>query len=189
MDPDAAEICDFWLEEVGPEGWYRSDPEFDERIAERFGSVWDVARRGGHDGWQSRARSCLALLILLDQFPRNMFRGGSDAFASDPKALRVAHLAIRLGHDSRIEFPARQFFYLPFMHSESLAHQDRAVRLFAMHDPGGGNLGHARAHRWIIRKFGRFPYRNAALGRATSAEEQAFLDAGGYGAAMRAVAD
>jgi len=188
MDSRVADICDFWLKTVGPEGWYRSDPELDRQITQRFGHDWGIARRGGYDCWSSRPRTCLALLILLDQFPRNMFRENSDAFSTDLKAVGISHLAIKLGHDLRIDMPARQFFYLPFMHSEALAQQDRAVRLFMSNDPEGGNLVHARAHRWVIRKFGRFPYRNAALGRPSSAEESAFLDAGGYGAAMRAVA-
>ncbi len=187
MDPRASAIIDFWIETVGPEGWYRQDVDLDDQITEHFHHDYETARCGGYDPWMSRPRSCLALLILLDQFPRNMFRDCGDAFATDLKALRTAHLAIRLGHDARTDFPARQFFYLPFMHSETLAHQDRAVRLFAMNESGTGNLSHARAHRWVIRRFGRFPYRNAAMRRGTSAAEKAFLDAGGYSVAMRAV--
>ncbi len=187
MDANAERVLDFWIGSVGPDGWYLVDPELDTRILAGFGDLWEHAREGSCDKWMTSSRGALALLILLDQFPRNMFRGEAPAFASDQKARGLAHFAIQRNFDARTDFPARQFFYLPFMHSETLAHQDRAVRLFAMNEYGGGNLSHARAHRWVVREFGRFPYRNAALRRVTSAAEQAFLDAGGYGVAMRAV--
>lgn len=187
MNVTADDITSFWLERIGPEGWYEIDRRLDAEIRERFEAVWERARQGEFDLWMCMPRSCLALLVLLDQFPRNMFRDTARAFASDSKALGIAHLALRLSHDSEVSFPARQFFYLPFMHAESPALQDRAVRLFSLNDPDGNNLVHARAHRWIIREFGRFPYRNRALGRMTSPSEQNFLDAGGYCAAMKAV--
>ena len=124
---------------------------------------------------------CIRDRILTDQFPRNMFRRDPRAFATDALALRLADAAIAAGHDMATPEPARQFFYLPFEHSESLADQDRAIALFAERMPGE-NLRHARLHRDAIAAFGRFPWRNAALGRTSTPAEQALLDAGGYGA-------
>ncbi len=180
----AGEVLTFW-EEAGPAMWYRQDDSFDRSIRDRFGALWDSASRGACDGWAVGPRGALALLILLDQFPRNMFRASPRAFATDAQALRIAHLALSCGWDQRIAPPLRQFFFLPFMHSERLTDQDRGVRLFVARMDGGDNILHARAHREVIRRFGRFPYRNAALGRATTPAEQAFLDAGGYGAMLR----
>ena len=120
---------------------------------------------------------------MLDQFPRNMFRGDARSFASDRKARAVAKAAIQRGHDLRIEPPARQFFYMPLMHSEFLPDQEKSVRLFLLNAPGE-NLQHAQAHRAVIRRFSRFPYRNAALGRRSTPKEEEFLAAGGYRAAM-----
>ncbi len=187
MDDVAAGICRFWIDEIGPEGWYKVDPALDRTIRERYESLWDTARAGDLDGWIASAGSCLALVILLDQFPRNMFRGEWRAFASDGKALAVAKAAIGRGYDLIEDLPGRAFFYLPLMHSETLPDQERAVRLFLMRFGREGNLLHARAHRQVIRRFGRFPYRNAALGRATTPAEQDFLDAGGYAEALREV--
>jgi uncharacterized protein (DUF924 family) len=187
MDMTAQELLDFWLEEVGPKGWYRQDAALDERIRERWGGLWEEACRGGLAAWAATPRECLALVILLDQFPRNMFRGSARAFASDHRALTVAKLAILHGHDQRVEMPERQFFYLPLMHSEVLTDQDKCVRMFLL-SGGGENLRHARAHREIIRRFGRFPYRNDVLGRRTTEEEAAFLERGGYDAAFREMA-
>jgi uncharacterized protein (DUF924 family) len=187
MAHDPEEVLRFWVEEVGPEGWYRVDEALDATIRDRFGGLWQEALDGKHDRWICAPRSCLALVIVLDQFPRNMFRGDARSFASDPKALTVAKSAVMRGHDSKIEGPERQFFYMPLMHSETLANQDKSVRLFLLGFGHGESLKHAQAHRLVIRRFGRFPYRNAALGRTTTPEEQAFLDAGGYRAAMAEV--
>jgi len=177
----AGEVLTFW-EEAGPEMWYKQDDSFDRTIRDRFGGLWDEASAGACDGWAMGPRGALALVILLDQFPRNMFRGSARSFASDAHALRVAHLALSHGWDLRLEGLLRQFYYMPFMHSERLTDQDRAVRLMKARMEETDNLFHARAHREIIRRFGRFPYRNEALGRETTEAEQAFLDAGGYGA-------
>lgn len=187
MDERAKDILDFWLEEAGPEAWYKTDPDFDAVIRERYESLWEEGRTGALDAWRTKPMHCLALLILLDQFPRNMFRGHAKAFASDPKALDVAVAALLCRLDRRVDLPARQFFYLPLMHSETASDQERAVRLFKISDPDGGNLDHARAHRHVIRSFGRFPYRNDVLGRKSTPGEMAFIDAGGYGAALREV--
>ena len=187
MDETAARICKFWIEEVGPEGWYKVDPALDAVIRERYLDLWEIARNGGCDAWTSVAESCLGLVILLDQFPRNMFRGDARSFASDAKALAVAKSAIARGCDRVEALPGRAFFYLPLMHSETLPDQERSVRLCLMRLGRGSNLTHARAHRLVIRRFGRFPYRNEVLGRVTTLAEQEFLDAGGYAAAMREV--
>jgi uncharacterized protein (DUF924 family) len=187
MDERARDILTFWLDEGGPSAWYRQDAAYDALIRERYAGLWREAAAGGLDGWQTRSKCCLALLILLDQFPRNMFRGSGEAFSSDWKALSVAKSAIAQGLDGFVDMPAKQFFYLPLMHSEILSDQSRAVHLFLLNVGQGASLDHARAHRAIIRRFSRFPYRNEVLGRTTSDVEQAFLDAGGYSAAMAEV--
>lgn len=177
-------ILDFWLNEVGPDGWYAVHPETDARLTERFMDTWKAAKRGELDDWGLRPREALALLIVLDQFPRNMFRNNGEAFSTDPKALCVAKKAISLGHDLQAAEPERQFFYMPLMHSESLVDQDRCVRLILTRMPktGAETLRHARAHREVIRQFGRFPYRNDALGRRTTHAEASYLEQGGYAA-------
>lgn len=175
------EVLSFWLG-AGPEAWYRQDDAFDAEIAERFGDAWESGAKGELDeSWATNPRGALALIILLDQFPRNMFRGQAMAFASDGRALSAACYAIDRGWDMRIDPPARQFFYMPFMHSERLTDQDHCVRLMAERMPGEDSLLHARAHREIIRRFSRFPYRNEALSRETSRVEREFLEEGGYG--------
>ncbi len=187
MEPE--EILSYWLDEVGPQGWYRGDAALDAEIRERFLPVWEKAERGELRGWLSTPERTLAFLILVDQFPRNMFRGEGRAFATDHLALAAAKCAISKGWDQRIAEPARQFFYLPLMHAESQMDQDRCVRmmLIRMPETGGVNLKHAIAHREIIRRFGRFPFRNAALNRISSAMETAFENEGGYGAVLRTV--
>lgn len=181
------DVISFWLEEVGPQGWYMQSDELDAKIRDRYLPLWEKARDGRLLNWVFCPRGALAFLIVTDQFPRNMFRNDARAFATDDLARRVAARACHLGFDCQIEEPARQFFYLPLMHSESQMDQDRAVRMFLLHMPetGAENLLHARAHRAVIRKFGRFPYRNDALGRYTTDAEQSFLDQGGYGAALQ----
>ncbi len=183
------EVISFWIDEVGPKGWYANDPALDAEISERFGALWEKARAGRLGNWASCPRGCLAFLIVTDQFPRNIFREDGRAFATDELARKVAARACHLGFDRRIPEPARQFFYLPLMHSESQMDQDRCVRMFLLRMPetGANNLLHARAHRAVIRQFGRFPYRNTALGRETTRPEQAFLDGGGYMSAVEAL--
>lgn len=180
------EIVGFWTE-TGPAGWYAGGAELDARIRDRFMGAWEQARSGGFRDWWSTPHSALAYLILTDQFPRNMFRDDPRAFATDSAAVEAALMFVSRGYDGAIEGTMKQFFFLPFMHAERRNEQDRAVCLFLTRMPGTDNLRHARAHRHIIRLFGRFPYRNAALGRQTSTLEQAFLDAGGYRAALEAV--
>ncbi len=168
-DPD--HVLGFWLEELEEKDWYVGGEALDARIRDRFADLWQQARAGRLDGWETSPRNVLAYLILTDQFPRNMWRGHADSFATDAVARTAAKRAIDLGWDTRIEGAARQFFYLPLMHSECLVDQDRCVRLIATRMPGAdSSLLHAKAHREVIRRFGRFPYRNAALGRDSRAE-------------------
>ena len=182
------EVLAFWLDECAPSDWYKSDPDFDQTIRDRFADTWYAATEGALGLWLTYPSGTLAYIILTDQFPRNMFRGEGMAFATDHVAMAAAKMAVERRWDLKIDEPARQFFYLPLMHSENLCDQDRAVRLIhtRMPEHGDRNIDHARAHRQVIRDFGRFPYRNEALGRRTTTAEQAFLDAGGYGAAIRA---
>jgi uncharacterized protein (DUF924 family) len=188
MDRTAEELLAFWLDEVGPDGWFRQDEAFDASIRDRWGELWERARGGGLVEWRAAPRSALALVILLDQFPRNMFRGDARAFSSDGRAVAVAKTEILHGHDRRVELPARHFFYMPLMHSEIQTNQDRCVRLFLINYGREGYLRHAVAHREIIRRFGRFPFRNAALGRESTPAEIAFLEAGGYLTVFKATA-
>jgi uncharacterized protein (DUF924 family) len=181
------EILAFWLDEVGPGGWYEQDDALDAQIRDRFLETWNNAMEGRYSLWLTYPSGALAYIILTDQFSRNMFRGAGKAFSSDRIALAAAKSSIDKGWDLRIDEPARQFFYLPLMHSENLCDQERCVRMMCERMPQGGasNLLHARAHREVIRKFGRFPYRNAALSRADTAAEQHYVSAGGYGETMR----
>ena len=179
MNNRAGEILEFW-ESVGPKGWYEVSPELDEKIREKFLTLWQDANAGKYKDWTLNADKALALIILLDQFPRNMFRGSGESFASDKAALCVAKRAIDHDLDQQIAGNMRQFFYLPLMHSESVGDQDAAVRAFVTRMPGTDNLRHAKAHREVIREFGRFPYRNEALGRSSTDGELAYLKAGGY---------
>ncbi|HBZ43773.1 MAG TPA: DUF924 domain-containing protein [Maritimibacter sp.] len=184
-NPD--EILSFWLDEVGPKGWYEASDELDAEIRERFLDAWKKAVDGSLSLWLTYPSGTLAYVILLDQFPRNMFRGSGAAFSSDKAALAAAKCAVDKGWDLRIDEPARQFFYMPLMHSESLVDQDRCVRLMLtrMPETGAANLLHAKVHREVIRRFGRFPYRNEALARETTGPEAAFANDGGYGAVLR----
>jgi len=183
-------VLDFWLTTVGAARWYKADPALDAEVAARFEGMVAEARRGAFSDWILNPRSGLALILLLDQFPRHIWRDTAAAFESDARAMAKAKRAMSLGHDMKIAEPERQFFYLPLMHSESQADQDRCVRLILTRMPltGAANLPHAVAHRDVIRRFGRFPFRNAALGRDTTEAEQAWLDAGGYRAAELALA-
>ncbi|SHE39445.1 Uncharacterized conserved protein, DUF924 family [Loktanella atrilutea] len=185
----AQDVLTFWLDDVAPADWYRQDDALDQRIRETFAETWEHAADGHLGLWLTCPSEALAYIILTDQFPRNMFRGSGEAFSTDPLARAAAKMAIDRDWDLRIDPPARQFFYLPLMHSENLADQDRAVRLFhaRMPDDATDNLDHARAHRAVIRNFGRFPHRNEALDRPTTEAEQVFMRDGGYGAMLRQV--
>lgn len=175
------EVLSFWIDETGPQGWYKASAALDDAIRKKFGLLWQQAGTAATTCWSSSPRGMLALLVLLDQFPRNMFRGSGKSFSTDADARAKAKKAIRLGWDLRIDGEARQFFYLPLMHSECLEDQERAVRLLQCRLPGSkDNLLHARAHREVIRRFGRFPHRNHDLGRRSTPAELAFLGEGGY---------
>ena len=182
------EVLAFWLDECTPADWYKADPAFDAKIRDQFLETWQEAREGALGLWLTNASETLAYIILTDQFSRNMFRDQGDAFATDKMARAAAKMAIDRNWDLKIDEPARQFFYLPLMHSECLTDQDRAVRLIHDRMPvhGASNIDHACAHRTVIRDFGRFPYRNDALGRDTTPVEQQFLDEGGYRVAYQA---
>lgn len=173
-----ADILGFWRE-AGYDKWFGKDDAFDAAIHTRFAALWRTAAGGELASWEASDDGALALVIVLDQFPRNMFRGTPQAFSSDALARTVAARAMARGADARAEPALRQFFYLPLMHSEDLADQQACVVLYeALGDPH--ELEYAVEHRDIIARFGRFPHRNRALGRATTADEQAYLNSGGF---------
>jgi uncharacterized protein (DUF924 family) len=176
MSITPADVVGFW-KAAGPGKWFKKSPAFDAEITARFMEAHFAASRGEYAAWAATPDGALALLLLLDQFPRNMFRGSAHSFATDPLARSIAEAALAAGHDRVEAQDMRGFFYLPFEHSERIEDQDRSVELTAW-DP--------ELHKWalihhdIISRFGRFPHRNTALGRTTTAEEQAFLDSGGF---------
>ena len=179
MTATPMDILGFWRA-AGPQKWYAKSEAFDSAIRLKFEPVHHAAARGVYDDWTATAQGSLALLILLDQFPRNLYRGSGHAFATDGKARAVARAAVEAGFHLAVEPDLRQFFVLPFEHSEDLADQDYGLSLAT-------ELGDAEVLKWvvihrdIIARFGRFPHRNPCLGRETTPEEQAFLDDGGFG--------
>jgi uncharacterized protein (DUF924 family) len=178
VTPTPADIVAFWRE-AGPKKWFEKDDSFDDEIRRRFLAVHEAAAAGKLSQWEQNAEGALALLILLDQFPRNMFRGSARAFATDALARAVTAGALVRGFDAQAPAEMRSFFYLPFEHSEDMADQERGIALYK----AAGNaddLKWAELHADIIRRFGRFPHRNAVLGRTTTPEEQTFLDEGGF---------
>jgi uncharacterized protein (DUF924 family) len=178
MVASAADVVSFW-QKAGPDRWFNKDAAFDEEIRARFLPTHEAAAAGKLSDWEQSAQGALALLILLDQFPRNMFRGEARAFATDPLARAIAAGGIVRGFDAQVPAEMRGFFYLPFEHSEDLADQERGVAFYKAAGDADG-LKWAELHADIVRRFGRFPHRNAVLGRATTPEEQAFLDDGGF---------
>lgn len=177
-----ADVVSFWRE-AGPAKWFAKDDSFDAAIRDGFLDAHFAAARGDLADWQETAEGTLALLILLDQFPRNLFRGSGHAFATDGLARMIARKALEHGFDRAVEPKLRPFVYLPFEHSEDPADQALSMDLFTAHRDETGDtesLRWAVEHRDIIANFGRFPHRNAALGRVTTAEEQAYLDDGGF---------
>lgn len=181
----AREILDFWFGEPDAENygkprkeWFNKVPAFDREIQDRFITVYEKAAMGELDNWQNSPDGCLALILVLDQFPRNIFRDTPEAFATDWQALTVAQYAVAQGYDRKLLAVQRWFFYLPFEHSENLDHQRQAVQLFEelSYDPdSAGAIEYAIRHMEIIAKFGRFPHRNAILGRASTPAEEEFL--------------
>ena len=171
------DLIEFWRD-AGMAKWFRGGEAFDAECRARWLDAHFAAARREFDGWMDDAEGALALVLLLDQIPRNVFRNSGHAFATDPLALHIASRAIDAGHDTKIDDALRFFFYMPFEHSEAIANQDRSVELLT----ALGNqdlLGYANAHRDVIVRFGRFPHRNAPLGRTNTPKEQAWLDAGG----------
>lgn len=190
MNP--ADVLEFWFGAPGSaehgslrKCWFEKDPAFDAEIRRRFLALVDEAAAGRLDDWADRPEGLLALIVLLDQFPRNLFRDAPRAFATDAQALALAQQALAQGVDAQLMPVARAFIYLPFEHSEDLAMQDRAVALFsalAQHGEAFASyLDYAERHRDVIRRFGRFPHRNAILGRTSTPEEIAFLARPGAG--------
>ncbi|HZH51764.1 MAG TPA: DUF924 family protein [Microvirga sp.] len=171
VSPDT--VIQFWRE-AGPEKWFAKDDAFDQAIRNRFLATYRAAARGDLNEWELTPEGALAVVILLDQFPRNMFRGTRDVYKTDPVAVMVADRAIERGFDRKVAPELRRFFYLPFMHSESLRHQERSV---ALNEALGeeDSIKWARHHHDIVARFGRFPHRNSILGRETTPEEEAFL--------------
>ena len=185
--PRIDDVLDFWFgrpDDAGYGGkreiWFEKNDDFDAEIRDRFMADWEAAEAGQLDPMQRTARGALALVIVLDQFPRNMFRGEARAFATDAQAREVAGAAIACGFDLALTPVERRFFYLPFEHGENLADQARCARYMREHLPSDderdASIEYARRHRVIIERFGRFPHRNAALGRTSTPEEIAFLD-------------
>jgi uncharacterized protein (DUF924 family) len=181
-DPRA--VLDFWFSQRARAAWFEKDKAFDAEIAVRFGAAVHQAQQGGFESWQETAEGALALLILLDQMARNIYRDAAKAFLGDVRARAVAVAALAQGHDRVTDFDRRPFLYLPFEHSEAIADQDRAVDLFTRHYSEAPpelkafaeiQLEYAHRHRDCIRRFGRFPGRNAALGRPSTEDEIAFL--------------
>jgi uncharacterized protein (DUF924 family) len=171
-------VVAFW-QEAGPGRWFAPDPAFDEACRTRFLLTYEAAARGDLNEWELSPEGSLAVVLLLDQFPRNMFRGTRRVYATDPAALMTADRAIEKGQDRQVAPALRRFFYLPFMHSEELRHQERSVALNEeLGDPEVAKW--ARHHHDIIRRFGRFPHRNALLGRESTPEEARFLAEEGF---------
>lgn len=182
MAAHPADVVGFWRN-AGRQKWFAKNDAFDAAIRLKFEPVHLAASRGAYDDWSQTAEGALALLILLDQFPRNLWRGSAHAFATDPLARKIARIAIEAGHDRAAEPILRPFFYLPFEHSEDRADQAYSVSLttdLAADTGDVDTLKWAKIHAEIIEKFGRFPHRNQALGRQTTPEEQVFLDEGGF---------
>ena len=177
-DVMSADILAFWRE-AGSERWYKRDDAFDSEVRNRYLELWQQAGAGELSSWEATDDGALALTIVLDQFPRNMFRGDSRTYSSDALAREVASRAIGRGADQRIDPALLEFLYMPFMHSEHLPDQLRCVELFRSAG-NTKNLKYAEDHADIVARFGRFPHRNRILGRATTPEEQAFLDGGGF---------
>ena len=184
MDPEF--ILNFWLDEVGPNFWYSSDDSLDDLIEQKFKETLENILSGGHSLWLTYPSGALAYIIVLDQFSRNIFRGSKSSFAADRIAMSASKQSIKYEFDLKINEPARQFFYMPLMHSENLYDQEKCIRQILQKLPSSGHglLKHARAHRELIRSYGRFPSRNSQLGRSTTLSEQEYFDHGGYQALL-----
>jgi uncharacterized protein (DUF924 family) len=168
------EVIAFWRE-AGPDRWFAKDESFDQACRDRFMATYEAAARGDLNEWELSPEGALAVVLILDQLPRNMFRGTRKVYRTDPAALMAADRAIERGNDRKVDATLRRFFYLPFMHSEELRHQERSITLNeALDDPDLAKW--ARHHRDIVFRFGRFPHRNGILGRESTADEIKFLE-------------
>src|ERR1043165_2264435 len=175
--PSADTVLSFW-KEAGYDKWYAREDAFDAAVRDKFMPTYEAAATGRLSSWEATADGALALCIVLDQFPRNIFRGDPRTYASDEAARAVANRALKRGYDQDVPDELRGFFFLPFMHSEDLVDQERCVQLYRAAE--SADLKYAEEHRDIIRRFGRFPHRNAILSRTTTPEEQKYLDEGGF---------
>ena len=175
---DIADVLTFWYEECAPKDWFQKDEAFDTALRDRFGALHERAGAGACDNWTDTADGALALILVLDQFSRNLYRDDPRAFAQDDKALAIARAAIAAGFDQQHPHERRVFFYIPFEHSERLEDQEEGIAHCERHGDQE-TLKYAIAHRDIIQRFGRFPHRNACLGRISTAEEVAFLQTPG----------
>lgn len=170
-----AEILSFWFQELDPKDWWAKSDATDDQIRERFLELWEEQKSKTADDFLTAPETALAAVILFDQFPRNMFRDSADAFSTDHLAQQIAEKAVDLKLDAQLPEDQRAFLYMPFMHAEDIQLQNRSVTLFTKL---GSNQKFANEHRDVIAKFGRFPHRNAVLGRQTRDGEQAAIDAG-----------
>lgn len=174
MNITPQEIIDFWFSDRVKSQWFASTPELDKEVMEKYEAIWEQAASGELDDWGDDPDGCLALVIILDQFPLNMFRGQAKSFKTEDKAVDVALTAVNEGLDQKIEKEKLAFLYMPFMHSEDLTNQDISVKLYKENNLDA-NIKFAEHHRDIIRKFGRFPHRNGILERESTAEEIVYL--------------
>lgn len=186
---DPIDVLDFWLGQVGQDGWYAAGDALDAECRDRFGDIWQAAVDGSLEHWVDGTVGTLAYLVICDQLARNMHRSHAKSFATDAQARAAARTALANGWDMNAPEPERQFFYMPFMHSEDVADQALCVQLFTdkMPETGSTQVIHARTHEAVIARFGRFPFRNTALGRESSTEEAQFMADGGYGALFNAI--
>jgi len=175
--PDASAVVAFW-KEAGPARWFAKDDAFDARFRDTFHVAHGQAAARELDAWVEHAEGALALMVLLDQYPRNAFRGTAHMFATDPLARFFADRIVKVGLDKEVDVALRSFCYLPFEHSENPQDQERSLALYA--ELGGDSYKWAKLHADIITRFGRFPHRNDVLGRVSTAEEIQFLNAGGF---------
>ena len=184
MNPEF--ILNFWLDEVGPDSWYSFDESLDGLIEKKFKETLQHILSGGHSLWLTYPSGALAYIIVLDQFSRNIFRGNKSSFAAERIAIAASKQSIKFKFDLKIDEPARQFFYMPLMHSENLYDQEKCIRQILQKLPSSGRdlLKHARAHRELIRSYGRFPSRNSQLGRTNTLLEQEYFEHGGYQAVL-----
>lgn len=177
MENQASELLDFWFSEPMNQHWFKSTPAIDRDIVQRYMKLWQQAANGELDHWRQSAHSCLALIILLDQVPLNIFRGQAKSFSTENLAIEACLHGLEQGYDQQLSQAQQAFFYMPLMHSEQLPHQQRSVKLYQRAGLTS-NLRFARHHCELIERFGRFPHRNAILDRNSTPEELAYLQSG-----------